>query len=76
MGIVPLFSNSYSVTFPFSCDVVCLLCLFLILVYSLVVIILHSLTSYLERLSVSWKGLHNPDFVDIILNSFTPHGKL
>ena len=30
----------------------------------------------LERLSFSWKGLHNPDFVDIILNSFTPHGKL
>ena len=29
----------------------------------------------LERLSFSWKGLHNPDFVDIIPNSFTPHGK-
>ena len=29
----------------------------------------------LERLSVSLKSLHYSDFVDIILNSFTPHRK-
>ena len=29
----------------------------------------------LERLSFSLKGLHNPDSVDIIQNSFTPHRK-